>query len=102
MGSMAYINSGTYIRQAATPKLIYILQVVWRNLVSVSGTLPNDPTPGTIDSTDYDYWRSHFGATSGAGSASVASAVPEPASVVLFAMGLVGATCFCRRRKNAP
>jgi lipopolysaccharide transport system permease protein len=32
-GSLAYINSGTYIRQAATPKLIYILQVVWRNLV---------------------------------------------------------------------
>lgn len=32
-GSVAYINSGTYIRQAATPKLIYILQVVWRNLV---------------------------------------------------------------------
>ncbi|KVF74413.1 ABC transporter permease [Burkholderia sp. FL-7-2-10-S1-D7] len=32
-GSLAYINSGTYIRQAATPKLIYIFQVVWRNLV---------------------------------------------------------------------
>ncbi|KND60688.1 O-antigen export system permease protein RfbD [Candidatus Burkholderia verschuerenii] len=32
-GSIAYIASGTYIRQAATPKLIYILQVVWRNLV---------------------------------------------------------------------
>jgi lipopolysaccharide transport system permease protein len=32
-GSVAYIVSGTYIRQAATPKLIYILQVVWRNLV---------------------------------------------------------------------
>lgn len=32
-GSVAYINSGTYIRQAATPKLIYMLQVVWRNLV---------------------------------------------------------------------
>ncbi|WP_133650908.1 ABC transporter permease [Paraburkholderia flava] len=32
-GSLAYINSGTYIRQAATPKLIYVLQVVWRNVV---------------------------------------------------------------------
>ncbi|KVC46957.1 ABC transporter permease [Burkholderia pseudomultivorans] len=32
-GSVAYINSGTYIRQAATPKLIYILQVAWRNLI---------------------------------------------------------------------
>ncbi|MBB3258017.1 lipopolysaccharide transport system permease protein [Paraburkholderia bannensis] len=32
-GSIAYINSATYIRQAATPKLIYVFQVVWRNLV---------------------------------------------------------------------
>ncbi|SAK93889.1 ABC-2 type transporter [Caballeronia arationis] len=32
-GSNAYIVSGTYIRQASTPKLIYILQVVWRNMV---------------------------------------------------------------------
>lgn len=32
-GSVAYINSASYIRQMATPKLIYILQVVWRNLI---------------------------------------------------------------------
>jgi len=32
-GSVAYINSAHYIRQASTPKLIYMLQVVWRNLV---------------------------------------------------------------------
>ncbi|HHL4077543.1 MULTISPECIES: ABC transporter permease [unclassified Burkholderia] len=32
-GSVAYINSAPYIRQMATPKLIYILQVVWRNLI---------------------------------------------------------------------
>jgi lipopolysaccharide transport system permease protein len=32
-GSGAYISSAQYIRQASTPKLIYILQVVWRNLV---------------------------------------------------------------------
>lgn len=32
-GGVCYINSGMYIRQAATPKLIYVLQVVWRNLV---------------------------------------------------------------------
>ncbi|MBN3763250.1 ABC transporter permease [Burkholderia sp. Ac-20365] len=32
-GSTAYISSGPYIRQAATPKLIFMLQVVWRNLV---------------------------------------------------------------------
>ncbi|UXU88607.1 ABC transporter permease [Burkholderia sp. S-53] len=32
-GSVAYISSAPYIRQMATPKLIYILQVVWRNLI---------------------------------------------------------------------
>jgi len=32
-GSTAYISSGHYIRQAATPKLIYMLQVVWRNVI---------------------------------------------------------------------
>ncbi|SIO59029.1 lipopolysaccharide transport system permease protein [Burkholderia sp. GAS332] len=32
-GSTAYINSGQYIRQASTPKLIFMLQVLWRNLV---------------------------------------------------------------------
>ncbi|HDR9071794.1 ABC transporter permease [Burkholderia vietnamiensis] len=35
-GSMAYISSASYIRQMATPKLIYILQVVWRNLIVMS------------------------------------------------------------------
>ncbi|PVX82287.1 ABC transporter permease [Paraburkholderia unamae] len=32
-GTLAYISSSSYIRQMATPKLIYILQVVWRNLI---------------------------------------------------------------------
>jgi lipopolysaccharide transport system permease protein len=32
-GSTAYISSGQYIRQASTPKLIFVLQVIWRNLV---------------------------------------------------------------------
>lgn len=35
-GSTAYINSANYIRQAATPKLIYLFQVMWRNLVILS------------------------------------------------------------------
>ena len=32
-GSTAYINSSAYIRQVANPKLIYVLQVVWRNII---------------------------------------------------------------------
>lgn len=31
-GSQAYIANAAYIRQVATPKLIYVLQVTWRNL----------------------------------------------------------------------
>lgn len=32
-GSLSYINSGSYIRQTPTAKIIYVLQVVWRNLI---------------------------------------------------------------------
>jgi len=32
-GSIAYISSASYIRQMPTPKLIYMLQVMWRNLI---------------------------------------------------------------------
>jgi len=32
-GSTAYIHSSPFIRQTATPKLIFIFQVAWRNLI---------------------------------------------------------------------
>ncbi|ACD21004.1 ABC transporter permease [Paraburkholderia phytofirmans] len=32
-GSLAYISSATYIRQISTPKTVFILQVVWRNII---------------------------------------------------------------------
>ncbi len=32
-GCMAYIDGSNYIRQVRTPRLLYLLQVVWRNLV---------------------------------------------------------------------
>jgi lipopolysaccharide transport system permease protein len=32
-GSMAYIHSASYIRQVSTPRLVYVMQVGWRNLV---------------------------------------------------------------------
>jgi hypothetical protein len=34
--------------------------VVWRN-AGPSDTLPNDPTPGVVNSTDYDNWKANFG-----------------------------------------
>ncbi len=37
---------------------------VWRDAVTAGSTfLVNDPTPGTVDESDYDYWKTHFGET---------------------------------------
>ncbi|WP_250492651.1 ABC transporter permease [Caballeronia sp. GAWG1-1] len=32
-GAQAYINSATYIRQIRTPRLVFVLQVLWRNII---------------------------------------------------------------------
>ncbi|WNC89262.1 ABC transporter permease [Paraburkholderia sp. FT54] len=32
-GTLAYISSATYIRQIATPRTVFILQAVWRNII---------------------------------------------------------------------
>jgi hypothetical protein len=41
--------------------------VVWRK-AGATDTLPNDPTAGTVDQSDYDLWRTNFGmATAGDG-----------------------------------
>jgi hypothetical protein len=62
--------------------------VLWRN----GGPLENDPTPD-VQPEDYDFWRARFGNTSATGSV-VASAVPEPATVVqLIALLACGLTC---------
>ena len=47
--------------------------VVWRN----GGPLQNDPTTG-VQPADYDFWRSRFGATSGAGSGQPAAYRSHP------------------------
>jgi hypothetical protein len=65
---------------------------VWRDHLGQSTTLPNDSTPGTVTQADYDVWKANFGMTfpgSGAGSRG-AGAVPEPGSLVLLAIGLIG------------
>ena len=61
----------------------------WRDTMTAgSSSLTNDPTPGTVDETDFAYWRDHFGELLGSGAGEAASAavpVPEPATLVLAA-----------------
>ena len=71
--------------------------VVWRN-AGATDTLPNDPTPGTVDSTDYDLFKANFGKTAGSGSSLGGNAaVPEPSAILLLVVGLLG-TCAFRKR----
>lgn len=59
----------------------------WRDAMTAgSSSLSNDPTPGTVDETDFTYWRAHFGELLGSGAGEAASAaVPEPTTLVLAA-----------------
>jgi probable HAF family extracellular repeat protein len=63
---------------------------VWRDALTAGATsLLNDSTPGTVEESDFLYWRTHFGESlgSGAGGVSAAAAVPEPNTLVLLVLG---------------
>jgi hypothetical protein len=69
--------------------------VVWRN----GGPLQNESASiGTVDSADYDFWKSRFGAISGSGAGVNGGSVPEPASVVLVLLSLF---CCAGSRRRA-
>jgi hypothetical protein len=70
--------------------------VVWREALNTTTVLPNDPTGGTITTTQYNTWRANFG-NGGAGSA---AAVPEPSAslLVLIAAGIGGISSARRYR----
>jgi hypothetical protein len=78
--------------------------VVWRAaLANGSMSLTNDPTPGTVDDSDYNYWREHFGETLGGGigsDAGVVEAVPEPSAVTSVLVGFGALVLFARRKGN--
>jgi hypothetical protein len=72
---------------------------VWRDLLGQNLALPNsDPADmdGVVTSAEYDYWVSRFGATSGGASLGVGS-VPEPATLLLVAIGMIGMALVRRR-----
>ncbi len=59
----------------------------WRDALTAGATsLANDPTPGTVDESDFLYWRAHFGETLGSGAGSAAP-VPEPSTLAILLMG---------------
>ena len=70
--------------------------VVWRDALTTGAALPNDPTPGTVDETDFEYWRSHFGQSIGSGAGSQTLPVPEPAGWLLALVGLAFAASLHR------
>ncbi len=72
---------------------------VWRDALAASSTaLINDPTPGIVNASDYNYWKAHFGETIGGG-AGAAATVPEPAAwqlalLVATSIALMQPKCF--------
>jgi hypothetical protein len=67
--------------------------VLWRS----GGPLANQgDNPGVVDAGDYNYWRAHFGETAGGGGS--AQGVPEPSTVALCLIAVVG-LCFRSSRK---
>jgi hypothetical protein len=68
--------------------------VLWRKYQGTTHVLPNDPTGGTIGTSQYTTWRAHFGQPPGSGSGLAAhTAVPEPTLLVLLlvaAMAIIG------------
>lgn len=50
---------------------------------------------GIVDEHDYEYWRAHFGETSGSGAG--AAAIPEPTSIALAGLALLSLVVCARR-----
>src|SRR5262249_49700578 len=67
----------------------------WRKNSS-NGSLPND-NGLTTQADRYNLWKANFGKPPGAGSSLSASSVPEPATFILLAYAVFGAS-ICRRR----
>lgn len=82
--------------------------VVWRDALAAGSTdLTNDPTPGAVDESDYQYWRVHFGERSGAvGGSLSALPVPEPGAgagvLLLLGMAYLTPPALAARGRQIP
>lgn len=63
---------------------------VWRDNLGTSNTLPNDAIGGVIGNAQYDQWKVNFGNSAGSASGISTGAVPEPASLTLICLALLG------------
>jgi fibronectin-binding autotransporter adhesin len=90
------VLAGDYNQNGIVDAADYVL--FRNNLGQPAGTLPNDPAGGTIGTAQYDQWKSNFGNHPGAGSSlGGGSAVPEPATIGLMLLSLVGTAALRRR-----
>src|SRR5262249_39393339 len=77
--------------------------LIWRKNLGTTNTLPNDPTGGTIGTSQYNTWRAYFGQIAGSDSAlpsagPLSAAVPEPAIAPMLLMGVL---VMCSRYRAA-
>jgi hypothetical protein len=95
---------GDYSRNGIVDAADYL---VWRKRLGTNYQLFNEVsgvTPGMVTAADYAAWRARFGNTSGAGSASVLLAVPEPGTLA-YAAGCIELAISAgamRRRSTKP
>ncbi len=77
--------------------------VTWRKNNNTNNALPNDNGLGTpIGPSHYTLWRTNFGNPPGSGSGDLtASTVPEPASLLLVLVAILGFSAVSTRRRNA-
>jgi len=72
--------------------------VVWRKTLNQSinlGTGADGNLDGSVNQADFDVWRANFGRTYTSGSGASITGVPEPSSLGLMLIVIVGAV-FCR------
>jgi hypothetical protein len=98
--SLIAVLAGNYNGNGTVDAADYVL---WRNNVGTTNPLANDLIGGTIGNAQYNQWRAHFGQTTGSGSATSAfAAVPEPTTLILFAVALIGRFIASKRKSHEP
>jgi hypothetical protein len=68
----------------------------WRNNFGGPGTALQNRDPlnsGNVNEADYTYWRRNYGNSAPGGGGLAGGQVPEPASFVLLALGILAAAC---------